>query len=125
MRTYLDVTASSVEVEVQVLNLAVLAELVLDGLLVGLLVDVGDHYDPALDGADGGGAAVGLHLGLVAGGRAACCLGGGGGGGVVDFHFYVGHFRGCVLGGAGLSWVSVERRLARRGRRCLGDVVER
>lgn len=106
----------------QVLDLAVLAEFVVDGLLVGLLVDVGHHDDPALDGADGGGAAVGLHVALVAGRRGSRSpsrspsrsrsllflrrflrrflllllrL-------VVDIHFYVGHDDG-VCGGASRS----------------------
>lgn len=87
----------------QVLDLAVLAKHILDGLLVGLLVDVCDHDDPALDGADGGRATMGLHLGFVAhrsGTAGGSSLGGGGGGGVVDFHFHVGHFEGW--GGCGI-----------------------
>lgn len=80
--TYLDVAASPVQVEVQVLDLAKVAELVLYGLLVGLFVDVCDNHDPALDGSDGRGLGVCLHFGFVA------CRGRRGS---VDVHVYVGH----------------------------------
>ena len=88
--TNLDVAAAAVEVQVQVLNLAVVAELVVDGLLVGLLVHVGHHDDPALDGAHRRRLGVRLHvadLGLGRGrGRAAAD-----GARVVDVHLNVGH----------------------------------
>lgn len=59
---YLDVTAPAVQVEVQVLYLAVLAECVVDCLLVDLLVQVCDDDDPALYGAHGSGLGVGHHV---------------------------------------------------------------
>lgn len=86
---YLDVTAPAVEVEVQVLDLAVLAKLVVDSLLVGLLVHIGHNDDPALDGAHGGRFAVGLHV-------VEFCLRRDGRDGLVDVHFYVSH--GVVVG---------------------------
>ena len=88
--SHLYVAASSVEGQMQVLDLAVLAEHVVDGLLVGLLVDAGDDDDPALDGADGRCAAVGLHV-LVAAAGGTSIGGGGGLLGLVDLHLNVGH----------------------------------
>lgn len=88
---YLDVTAPAVEVEVQVLDLAVFAKFVVYGLLVGLLVHVGHDNNPALDGTHGGRFAVGLHV-------VDFCLGGHRRDGLVDVHFYVGHGHGKVLG---------------------------
>jgi hypothetical protein len=87
---YLDVAAPAVQVEVQVLDLAVLAKGVVDGLLVGLLVHIGHDDDPALDGAHGRRLGLRLHvvdLGLGGGGRL-------GRAGLVDVHLYVGH--GCA-----------------------------
>lgn len=46
----------------QVLDLAVLAKQILYGFLVGLLMHIGNDDDPTFDGADGGGARVGLHV---------------------------------------------------------------
>jgi hypothetical protein len=97
--TYLDVTRPPVQVHVQVLDGAVLAKHVLQVLLGGLLVHVGDNDDPALDGAHGGCAGVGariaglgvrrrllgllgllrrvdVHLGVGHGGRVGACSGG-------------------------------------------------
>lgn len=69
-----------------VLDLAILPKYILQRLLVGLLVNVGDDNDPTLDGADGCGFGMGLHVGLIA-------RGGWGGRRVdVDIHLYVGHF---------------------------------
>lgn len=99
---YLDVAAPAVEVEVQVLDLAVLAKLVVYGLLVGLLVYVGDDDDPALDGAHGSRFAVGLHV-------VDFCLRRDGRDGLVDIHFYVGH---CRLGVV-VCWTLGEKRRER------------
>lgn len=90
--TYLDVTASPIKREMQVLDLAVLAEFVVDDLLIGLLVDVCDDDDPALDGAGCRGAAVCLH-GVVAtrGGSGASLLR------LVNFHLDFGHGDGMCL----------------------------
>lgn len=65
---YLDVTASAIQVQVHVLDLAKLSKLVLQALLVRLFVDVGDDDDPAFNRADCRGLGMGLHFGLVAGG---------------------------------------------------------
>lgn len=82
--SYLDVTAPPVEVEVQVLNLAVLAKGVVDCLLVDLLVQVCHDDDPALYGAHGGCLGVRHHV-------VDLCLGGLGRAGLVDVHLHVGH----------------------------------
>jgi hypothetical protein len=87
-KTCLDITTTSVQVEVEVLDLAVVAKLILQGLLVGLLVHIGDHYDPALDRTDGCGICVRLHVPNLG-------LGGLGGAGLVHLHLNVGH---------GVSW---------------------
>ena len=70
----------------EVLDLAEVAKLVLDGLLVGLFVHVGDQDDPSLDGADRGRLGMSLHGGDLA------WVGGGllGRDRLVEFHL-VGH----------------------------------
>lgn len=91
-RAYLDITTPSVQVEVQVLDFAVFAKLVVYGLLVGFFVDVSDDYDPAFDGADGGGAGMSLHgRGLAGPGRRGRDLGFLLVMRYVDVHFHVGH----------------------------------
>lgn len=79
----------------QVLNLAVLAEGVVDRLLVDLLVQVRDDDDPALYGAHGGGLGVRHHV-------VDLCLRGLGRAGLVDVHLHVGHdlpaCLSCLLG---------------------------
>lgn len=87
--SYLDVTAPPVEVEVQVLDLAVLAKGVVNCLLVDLLVQVRHDDDPALYGAHGGRLGVRHHV-------VDLCLGGLGRAGLVDVHLHVGH--DCLLG---------------------------
>lgn len=95
-QTNLDVTASPVQVEMQILDLAKLAKLVLDGFLIGLLVYVGHHDDPAFDGAHGSRLGVGLH-GRDLGGVGVGAAGGSSilllrrEGRIVDFHV-VTHF---------------------------------
>lgn len=91
-QTHLDVTASSIQVQVHVFDLAILSKNILQRLLVCLFVDIGDDNDPTLDGADGRSFRMGLHVGLVARGRR------GGRRVDVDIHFYVGHFEGVILG---------------------------
>lgn len=81
---YLDVTAPAVQVEVQVLYLAVLAESIVDCLLIDLLVQVCHDDDPALYGAHGSGLGVRDHV-------VDLCLGGLGRAGLVDVHLHVGH----------------------------------
>lgn len=99
-RAHLDVACPAVQVQVHVADLAKLAELVVDGLLVGLLVHVGGHDDPALDGAHGSRLGVRLHGGQLGG--AGVVVGAGGVGtlldGLVDFHFVRGHFVCWVCG---------------------------
>jgi hypothetical protein len=73
----------------KILDLAVLAKLVLYGLLVRLLVHVGHHYDPALDGANCGRLGVSLHVdsvGAAPGAPVAARRGG-----LVNIHLCVGH----------------------------------
>lgn len=86
VNSYLDVTTSPVEIQMQVLNLSEVTKLVLYRLFVCFFVDICDDYDPAFDGADCCGFGVGLHFGNVV------CWGGRG---RVDFHVYVGHGFGC------------------------------
>lgn len=81
---YLDVTAATVQVEVQVLDLTVLAKGVVDCLLINLLVQVCHDNDPALYGAHSGGLGVRHHV-------VDLCLGGLGRAGLVDVHLHVGH----------------------------------
>ena len=61
-KAHLNVTCSPVQVEVQVLDLAILGKLVVDGLLVRLFVHVGHHDDPALDGPHRRRFSVRLHV---------------------------------------------------------------
>lgn len=79
----------------QVLDLAVLAERVVDCLLVDLLVQVCHDDDPALYGAHGGGVGVGHHV-------VDLCLGGLGRAGLVDIHLHVGH--DCFAALAAYGW---------------------
>lgn len=74
----------------QVLNGAVFAKHVLQVLLGGLLVDVGDDDDPAFDGADGSRAGGGGRVAGFGGGRGAL--------GLVNVHLGVGHDCGVCVG---------------------------
>lgn len=47
--SYLDITTASIEVQVKIFDLSVITKLVLQGFLVGLLVDICDNDDPSLD----------------------------------------------------------------------------
>jgi len=49
---YLDVPRPSVQIQVQVLDLAPLAKKLVDVFFAGFLVDVGDYDNPAFDAAD-------------------------------------------------------------------------
>lgn len=103
----------------QVLDLAILAKGVLNGLLVGFLVNVGDDDNPSLDGTHGGRFEKRLHVvnlcrsGAGAGGSAR-------GGRLVDVHLYIGH--GCEGPGVlfGRESYNVERVCRRRGGREMG-----
>jgi len=66
-RVPLDETRASVEVQVQVLDLAVLREVLVEIVLLRLLVHARDEDDPPLRGARGTGAgtALGVGEGLV------------------------------------------------------------
>lgn len=87
---YLDVAASSVQIQMQILDLAILAKCVLNGFLVGFLVDVGDNDDPALDGAHSGRFEKRLHVVNLCR-RRARARGCARGDGLVNVHLYVGH----------------------------------
>jgi hypothetical protein len=89
-KAHLDVAAASVEVQMQVLDLAKVGKLVVQGLLVGLLMHVRHHDDPALDGAHRRRAAMRLHVADVGLGRRIAGLGARD----VNVHLHVGHCRG-------------------------------
>lgn len=74
----------------QILDLAILAKRVLNGFLVGFLVNVGDNDDPALDGAHRGRFEQRLHVVHLCR-RGASARSSARGGGLVDVHLYVGH----------------------------------
>jgi hypothetical protein len=70
---------------VQVLDLAIVTKQIMDSLLVGLVMHVGHHYNPAFNGTHGCGLVVGLHVGYAGvGGRGLLR---GAWGGIVDLHF--------------------------------------
>lgn len=92
MRAHLDVTCPAVQVHVQVLDGAKLAEQILQVLLGRLLVYVGDDDDPALDGAHSCRAGLGARIAsLGIRGRGVALLG------LVNVHFGVGHIEGHGL----------------------------
>lgn len=66
-QTHLDVTSPPVQVQVHVLDIAVLGEPLLQILLARLFVHVRDQDNPALDGAHGGRAARRLGCVFAAG----------------------------------------------------------
>jgi hypothetical protein len=53
---YLYVACSPIEVEMEVLDVSPLAKQILQILLAGFLMDIGNHDDPAFYTADGNGA---------------------------------------------------------------------
>jgi hypothetical protein len=74
---YLDITSPPIQVQMQILNCAIFAEHVLEILLGGFLVNVGDDDNPAFDGADGscagaGARVAGLEIGHGCGDSAGC-----------------------------------------------------
>jgi hypothetical protein len=95
----------------QVLDLSKVGELVIKVLLTGLLVNVGDNDDPALDRSDGGRIAVRGHGGI---GGAIVVLGifGGEGRVDVDVHFSVCHDVGIVEELVRVRWFGTEVREA-------------
>ena len=52
-QAYLDVPCPPIQVHMQILDLAVFAKELLQILLAGLFMDIGDENDPAFDRADG------------------------------------------------------------------------
>ncbi len=89
--TYLDISSPSVQVQMQVFDLPVLAKHILDILLGRLLVQIGDDDDPALDTTDGRCVRCRRAVATVLAGG----VGRGGRRSLIDLHLRVGHNR-CV-----------------------------
>lgn len=91
--TYLDITSPTIQIQVQILDLPKVREQIVEILLAGFFMDIGDDDDPAFNGADGSCAGLGGHRGVF-----GVVLGGGCGRIDVYFHFYVGHYGGWIGG---------------------------
>ena len=85
--TYLDITCSAVQIQVQVLDLSEVRKLVVQVLLTSFFVYVCDDDDPAFNGADGGRIRVGGHREVL---RVMFVVGFWGEG-RIDLHFGVRH----------------------------------
>jgi len=59
--TNLNVTSPPIQIQMQILDLAIIRKLIIQVLLTSLLMNIRDDDDPALDGSDGRRVRVRLH----------------------------------------------------------------
>lgn len=97
---YLDITRATIQIEMQILNLAKIAKLVRQILLAGLFVYVADDNDPSLNGAHRSGIGVGDHGGIA---RLFFLLVGGSR--WIQLHLRVRHDCVCIVSMGSLWWM--------------------